>query len=168
MDGEYIAARMEIEEGQGAWILDNCAVREVENDGDCHAYEVFMETDNGSISRQTVFPADVQACDECRAALDRGESPVGAWEDGLGRAVCADNGEIVDGGYSIETFNGRAGDTEFYDTAEEAVREAESQWSHLSSWNRKEYMETQGAVFMVLDPHGIEIRDFIAEAQESE
>lgn len=34
--------------------------------------------------------------------------------------------------------------------------------------DRRQYIETQGAIFMVLDPHGIEIRDFIAEAQESE
>lgn len=168
MDGEYIAERMNIEAGEGAWILEDCAVVEVENDHDCHAFEVYMETDNGSISRQTVIPADADACDGCRAALDRGESPVRTWEDGRGMTVCPDNGEIVEGGYSFEHFNGNNGDVEYYETAEEAVSEAESAWDHLTDRERKEHVtSTHGAVFNVCDPYGNGICDFIANAKRA-
>lgn len=168
MDGEYIAEKMNIEAGEGTWILNNCVVVEVENDHDCHAFEVYMETDNGSISRQTVIPADADACDGCRAALDRGESPVRTWEDGNGQTVCPDNGEIVEGGYSFEHFNGNCGDVEYYETADEAVREAESAWDHLTDRERKEHIiSTRGAVFNVLDPYGNEVCDFIANAKRA-
>ncbi len=163
MNGEWIASEMDIEEGSGVWILKNCVVVETDNDYDLKAYEVYMETANSSISRQTVIPADVQACDECRAALDREESPVGLWEDGTGRTVDPDNGEIVKGGFSFESNNCNCGDILYFDTAEEAVSAAETAWNHLSVGNRKTYLTTAGAVFMVADPFGIEIRDFIAE-----
>lgn len=168
MSGEYIAERMNIEEGPGVWILNNCVVVETEGDYDCHAYEVYMETDNGSISRQIVTPSDVAASDGCRAALDNGESPVGAWEDGKGNTVWADNGEIVEGGFSFEHFNGNNGDTEFFDTAEEALYAADVAWNHLSAGDKRTYTtSTKGAIFAVCDPYGRGICDFIANARRA-
>jgi len=98
MDGEYIAERMNIEAGEGAWILEDCAVVEVENDHDCHAFEVYMILgggDNETITMQTVIPADAASCDACRASLDEGENPIGAWEDGKGQTVRPENGTIL-------------------------------------------------------------------------
>ena len=168
MDGEWIAEKASIEEGPGVWILNNCVVVEVESDYDLHAYEVYMDTDNGSISRQIVNPMDEKASDECRAALDRGESPVGAWEDGKGNTVCPDNGEIVEGGYSFEHFNGNNGDMEYFETAEEALDAAETAWSYLTDREKKAHIEsTHGAIFNVCDPYGRGICDFIANARRA-
>ncbi len=167
-DTREIIDRMEIEEGQGVWILDDCVVREVENDGDCHAFEVYMLTANDSISRQTIIPSDADASDSCRAALDEGESPVGAWEDGLGRTIDPENGEIVDGGYSFEDYNGNNGNVKYFDTAEEAVNEADACWCHLTDLERKHYLEDKrGSVFHVIDPHGYSVCDFLENARRA-
>lgn len=75
-----------------------CVVKEVENDHDCHAFEVYMILGSGeseAITMQTVIPADAAACDACRASLDEGENPIGAWEDGRGQTVRPENGDIL-------------------------------------------------------------------------
>lgn len=95
MDGEYIAERMNIEAGEGAWILEDCAVVEVENDHDCHAFAVYMAVGSDCITRQIVIPGSVEDSDACRASLDEGENPIGTWEDGKGQTVRPENGEIL-------------------------------------------------------------------------
>ncbi len=168
MDGEYVAERMNIEAAEGVWILADCVVVEAENDHDCCAFDVYMDTDNGSISRQTVIPMDATACDGCRAALDREESPVMRWEDGMGRTVCPENGEIVEGGYSFEHFNGNCGDVEYYDSAEEAIHAADCAWDHLTDMERKHLLsDRHGPVHNVCDPWGVEIVDFLENARRA-
>lgn len=160
MDGYEIAERMEIEQGAGVWILESCVVREVPNDHDLHAFEVYMATENDSIVRQDVIPGDIEDMEGIRQSLDGGDAPTDGWEDGLGNTVCPENGEIVDGGYSVVQGNGNVEETAYYATAEEAVAEAESEWNHLTDGDRVRYSDSiHGARFEVLDRDGRVIRD---------
>ena len=160
MDGYEIAERMNIDEGAGVWILGDCVVTEIPNDHDLHAFAVYMATENGSIVRQDVLPGSIEEMEENRQALDDGEAPTDGWEDGLGNTVCPENGEIVDGGYSVVQGSGNVEETAYYATAEEAVAEAESDWNHLTDGDRVRYSDrTVGARFEVLDRDGRVIRD---------
>lgn len=160
MDGYEIAERMNIDEGAGVWILESCVVTEVPCDFGLHAFEVYMATENDSIVRQNVIPGDIENMEEIRQSLDRGDAPTDGWEDGLGNTVCPENGEIVDGGFSVVQGNGNVEETAYYATAEEAVAEAESAWNHLTDGDRVRYSDRiHGARFEVLDRDGRCIRD---------
>ncbi len=142
MNGEIAAERMNIEQGAGVWIMEDCAVVEVENDYDCKAYQIYMVTSKGSISRQDVIPVDADDSDECRAQLDRGESPVGAWEDVNCVTVRPDAGTVVDGCVVItevgcDEFVKDAGDSD-----DDAVRLAGDVWDHLSSGDKATHTVT--------------------------
>ncbi len=164
MNGIEIAERMGIEKEAGVWIFADCVVCEVPNDADLHAFEVYMATANESIVCQTVLPADIEDMEQCREDLESGDAPTGGWEDGLGKSVCPDNGEIVDGGYSIEEYNGNDGSTSYHPTAEEAIKEAESDWDHLSEGDRQRYSDrSKGARFEVMSPDGRVVRDLVEE-----
>lgn len=168
MDGYEIAERMNIDEGAGVWILGDCVVTEVPNDHDLHAFAVFMATENGSIVRQDVLPGSIEEMEDDRQALDDGEAPTDGWEDGLGNTVCPENGEIVDGGFSVVQGNGNVEETAYYATAEEAVAEAESAWNHLTDGDRVRYSDRiHGARFEVLDRDGIIIRDLPEESRRA-
>lgn len=168
MDGYEIAERMSIDEGAGVWILGDCVVTEVPNDHDLHAFAVFMATENGSIVRQDVLPGSIEEMEENRQALDDGEAPTDGWEDGLGNTVCPENGEIVDGGFSVVQGDGNVEETAYYATAEEAVAEAESAWNHLTDGDRVRYSDRiRGARFEVLDRDGIIIRDLPEESRRA-
>ena len=168
MDGYEIAERMNIDEGAGVWILGDCVVTEVPNDHDLHAFAVFMATENGSIVRQDVLPGSIEEMEENRQALDGGEAPTDGWEDGLGNTVCPENGEIVDGGFSVVQGDGNVEETAYYATAEEAVAEAESAWNHFTDGDRVRYSDTiHGARFEVLDRDGIIIRDLPEESRRA-
>lgn len=168
MEGFEIAERMNIEEGPGVWILESCVVREVPNDHDLHAFAVFMATENGSIVRQNVIPGDIDGMEGIRQSLDDGDAPTDGWEDGLGNTVCPENGEIVDGGFSVVQGNGNVEETAYYATAEEAVAEAESEWNHLTDGDRTRYSDRiHGARFEVLDRDGIIIRDLPEESRRA-
>ncbi len=105
-----IKTGIELMDDPKTWEFDagnaTCIVRETECDHDCHAFEVYMilrEEGRDSITMQTVIPADADDSDACRAALDMGENPVGAWEDGMGRTVRPENGDVlVIGAYRVE------------------------------------------------------------------
>ena len=168
MDGCEIAERMNIDEGAGVWILGDCVVTEVPNDYDLHAFAVYMATENGSIVRQDVLPGSIEEMEDNRQALDDGEAPTDGWEDGLGNTVCPENGEIVDGGFSVVQGNGNVEETAYYATAEEAVAEAESAWNHLTDGDRVRYSDRiRGARFEVLDRDGIIIRDLPEESRRA-
>ena len=168
MDGYEIAERMSIDEGAGVWILGDCVVTEVPNDRDLHAFAVFMATENGSIVRQDVLPGSIEEMEDDRQALDDGEAPTDGWEDGLGNTVCPENGEIVDGGFSVVQGNGNVEETAYYATAEEAVAEVESAWNHLTDGDRVRYSDRiHGARFEVLDRDGIIIRDLPEESRRA-
>lgn len=155
---------MGIESGAGVWIFADCVVCEVPNDADLHAFEVYMATPNGSIACQDVLPADLESMEECREDLESGEAPTSGWEDGLGRTVCPDNGQIVDGGFSVVEGNGNVEETTYYKTAEEAVKEVESDWDHLSDGDRTRYSDrAKGARFEVMNPDGCIVRDLVEE-----
>lgn len=169
MEGFAIAERMEIEEGAGVWIFDDCVVREAACDHDLHCFAVYMATANGSIVRQDVVPGDIAQMEEDRQALDNGEAPTDGWEDGIGNSVCPENGEIVDGGFSVEQYNGTDGTTDYYATAEEAVAEAEHDWNHMSDGDRRRYSDrSAGAYFEVLDRDGYVVRDFVEESRRAQ
>lgn len=72
------------------WEYPDCTVTEMENDHDLHCFVVSMERD-GEVRTQTVFPRDVTDRDGIVRDLNGGISPVGTWEDGLGRPVHWDN-----------------------------------------------------------------------------
>lgn len=91
MNGEQIAEKMDLIEGQNCWILKDCVVVAVSVGGDMECFAVLMDRD-GFIVRQDVHPATVEDSQECRIKLDEDESPVGVWEDGLGETVCPGNG----------------------------------------------------------------------------
>ena len=168
MDGYEIAERMNINEGAGVWILGDCVVTEVPNDHDLHAFAVYMATENGSIVRQDVLPGSIEEMEDDRQALDDGEAPTDGWEDGLGNTVCPENGEIVDGGFSVVQGDGNVEETAYYATAEEAVAEAESAWNHLTDGDRVRYSDRiRGARFEVLDRDGIIIRDLPEESRRA-
>lgn len=137
MDGKIIAQRMGIENGSGAWVLKSCAVVEVENDFDCKMFKVYMGTDKGSISMQTVTPADDEDCEQCRESLDRGESPVGAWEDGNAMTVRPGNGVVVDGCVVITTSGLDEFVTDVGPSMDGAVQEAKDVWEHLSNGDKR-------------------------------
>jgi len=120
-----------------------------------------MATENGSIVRQDVLPGSIEEMEEDRQALDDGDAPTDGWEDGLGHTVCPENGEIVDGGYSLVQGDGNVEETAYYATVEEAVAEAESAWNHLTDGDRVRYSDRiHGARFEVLDDRdGRVVRD---------
>lgn len=60
------------------WEFEDCIVIE-----DIDSFEVIV-TRNGVMGHQSVVPARM---DECRKALDAGESPLWIWEDGAGVVV---------------------------------------------------------------------------------
>ena len=92
MLGSRIADELDIAR-EDAWVLDDCVVEKREFDNDLHAFDVYMRReDDGRIVVQTIIPADLDAQAEIVYRLDAGESPLGGWEDGMGSAVCPDNG----------------------------------------------------------------------------
>lgn len=137
MDGKIIAQRMGIENGVGVWILRDCAVVEAEADYDCHEFRVYMASDKSSIIRQTVTPADDEDCEQCRESLDRGESPVGAWEDGNAMTVRPGNGVVVDGCVVITTSGLDEFVTDVGPSMDGAVQEAKDVWEHLSKGDKR-------------------------------
>ncbi len=164
MEGFAIADRMGIEQQAGVWIFGDCVVMEIPNDSDLHAFRVLMATDNDSIVRQDVIPGDIEEMEQDRRALEGGSAPTDGWEDGLGNTVCPENGEIVDGGFSVVQGNGNVEETAYYATVEEAVAVAESDWNHLSAGDKKRYSDrSKGARFEVLDRDGHVVRDFVEE-----
>lgn len=60
------------------WEFNDCVVIE-----DIDSFDVIV-TRNGVMGHQEVVPARM---DECREALDAGESPLWIWEDGAGKIV---------------------------------------------------------------------------------
>lgn len=90
--GSRIADKLNIDR-EDAWVLDDCVVEERRFDNDLNAFDVYMRReDDGRIVVQTIIPADLDAQAEIVYRLDAGESPLGGWEDGMGSAVCPDNG----------------------------------------------------------------------------
>lgn len=72
------------------WEYPDCTVYEVADDHDLHCFLVVTERD-GEVRSQTVFPRSVAHQDRLVRDLDGGNSPLGVWEDGLGRLVHWDN-----------------------------------------------------------------------------
>lgn len=93
-----IAKRLGIDGGPGVWIFGDCVVVEQDDEYDsCPPdYHVYMLDEQDRIRRQTVTPWTDEDSEQCRNALNGGESPVGVWEDGNGGVVCPLNGEEVD------------------------------------------------------------------------
>ena len=92
MLGSRIADELDIAR-EDAWVLDDCVVEKREFDNDLHAFDVYMYREcDGRIVVQSIIPADLDAQAEIVYRLDAGESPLGGWEDGMGSAVCPDNG----------------------------------------------------------------------------
>lgn len=90
--GSRIADELDIAR-EDAWVLDDCVVEKREFDNDLHAFDVYMYREcDGRIVVQSIIPADLDAQAEIVNRLDAGESPLGGWEDGMGSAVCPDNG----------------------------------------------------------------------------
>lgn len=68
--------------GYGKWTFADCTVREIDWDGELHAFNVF-DLDGEYLGQIT--PADAKATEGCRDALDEGSSPIAdGWEDGYG------------------------------------------------------------------------------------
>lgn len=72
------------------WNFDDCTVTEDEIN---NCLTVWMEQD-GEIRTQTVCPANNDDMAACIEDLDAGISPMGAWEDGVGRIVSWENADI--------------------------------------------------------------------------
>lgn len=53
--------------------------------------------------------------------------------------------------YTFEYFNGNVGDSEVYETKEEAIRAAESYWNHLTPKERVDHGSEHGGWCMVYE-----------------
>ena len=159
--GTDIMTRMKIAAGPGVWAFDDCLVTEYAPG----RYTVYMETEKGDIVCQDV---EDRGAGFTREMLDAGRPLTEGWTlDVNGYDTCPENGElcVAPGEYAFETYNGNCGDVRCFDGYDEAVCEAQGEWSHLSESDRRRYMNAKGGMFRVYDCNGYVVYDCIENAR---
>lgn len=79
------------------WTLSDCVVEEVPIGNGLKGFDVYI-TRGGHTRTMRVYPQDRANYEECRRAIEAGNSPVATmWEDGRGSIVCWDNAVPIGG-----------------------------------------------------------------------
>lgn len=79
------------------WTLSDCVVEEVPIGNGLKGFDVYI-TRGGHTRTMRVYPQDRANYEECRRAIEAGNSPVAnMWEDGRGGIVCWDNAVPIGG-----------------------------------------------------------------------
>lgn len=79
------------------WTLSDCTVEEVPIGNGLKGFDVYI-TRGGHTRTMRVYPQDRANYEECRRAIEAGNSPVAnMWEDGRGGIVCWDNAVPIGG-----------------------------------------------------------------------